>query len=86
LAGFAGVPRWFCCGRWLALLGLLAGSAGAIFVHDGSSVVAASAKIAGVIKYPFFLVGSELISCIVNDVTFEHTKRVTTPHNLARPT
>ena len=36
-------------------------------------------------KFSSFFDGSELISCIVNDFTFEHTKSVTTPHNLARP-
>jgi hypothetical protein len=36
-------------------------------------------------KNPRYFVGSALISCVVNDLTFEHTKCLTTPHSLARP-
>ena len=36
-------------------------------------------------KNPRYFVGSALISCVVNDFTSEHTKCLTTPHNLARP-
>ena len=36
-------------------------------------------------KIQRFFVGSALISCVVNDFTSEHTKCLTTPHNLARP-